>query len=252
MSALKPLRKPAARSARRRSTRRSAPPRSSASLVGVALIVIALALVAVLIGRARAAGPEAASSIPVEQAVRPLNAPTGQTADGYWYKGNPDAPVTVMVFGDFQCPSCQATYQQIEGQLDQQYVETGKIKFVFHDFPLPMHANAIPAAQAARAAGAQGQFWAMHDLLYARQAEWEDDTSITTRLKGYAADLGLDPQAFDKALDEGQYAQAINAAIAAGRNQGINSTPTYLVDGKVVQTSALIAAIDQALQAKGR
>ena len=253
MSTLKPIRKPVPRDARRRSPAKTAASNGSPSrLLASVLVVVVVAVVGIVVVRSRTSGPVAASSIPVEQAVRALNAPTGQTADGYWYKGNADAPVTVTVFGDFQCPSCAAAYQRIEGGIDTSYIETGKVKFIYHDFPLPMHPNAIPAAQAARAAGAQGKFWAMHDLLYARQTEWAEDSDVTKRLKSYAAELGLDQQAFDKALDDKAYASVINAAVADGTRQGINATPTYQVDGKVVDTNGLAAAIDAALKAKGQ
>ena len=171
MSALKPMRKPAPRAARRRSATKTATVGQSPSrLLAAALVVVVVLVVGVLFVRSRANAPVAASSVPVEQAVRALNAPTGQIAEGYWYTGNADAPVTVTVFGDFQCPSCAAVYQRIEGGSDTSYIETGKVQFIYHDFPL--HPNAIPAAQAARAAGAQGKFWAMHVLLYARQTAW--------------------------------------------------------------------------------
>ncbi len=253
MSSLKPLRKPVDRPARRRSAARvAAPDQSRPRLIAVALIVVVLVVVGILIARSRANAPIAASGVPVEQAVRPLNAPTGQTAEGYWYKGQADAPVTVTVFGDYQCPSCAAAFRQIEGGIDQNYVETGKVKFTYHDFPLPMHPNAVPAALAARAAGAQGQYWAMHDLLYSRQNEWQGDSDVLKRFKSYAAELGLDQQAFARALDDGQFAAAIKDAVADGNKQGINATPTYQVDGKTVDTNGLTAAIDAALKAKGR
>lgn len=253
MSGLKPLRKPVDRSARGRSTAKvAAPPRSRPRLIAVAAIVVVLLAVGALIVRQRANTPIAASGVPVEQAVRPLNVPTGQTADGYWYKGQADAPVTVTVFGDYQCPACAATFHSIEGGIDQHYVETGKVRFVYHDFPLPMHPNAVPAATAARAAGAQGKYWAMHDLLYARQSEWQTDSEPKRRFASYATELGLDQQAFTKALDDGQVSAAIATAVADGNKQGITATPTYQVDGKVVETSGLAAAIDAALKAKGR
>ncbi len=253
MSTLKPIRKPVPRDVRRRSAAKAATSNGSPSrLIAAALVVVVVVVVGILFARSRANAPLAASSVPVEQAVRALNAPTGQAADGYWYKGNADAPVTVTVFGDFQCPSCAVAYQRIEGGIDTTYIETGKVKFIYYDFPLPMHPNAIPAAQAARAAGAQGKFWAMHDLLYARQTEWAEDSDVTKRLKSYAAELGLDQQAFGKALDDKQYDSVITAAVTDGTKQGINATPTYQVDGKVVDTNGLAAAINAALKAKGQ
>src|SRR3954471_6337940 len=153
MSSLKPLRQPQTRTRQvRRNSRASVSPTGRSPLpifyaIFALIIVVGVVLLAV---RARQGSPLAPSNVPVDQAVRPLNAPVGQTADGYWFKGNADAPVTVVEFGDFQCPSCGAAFQTLEPGLDQDYVETGKIQFVFHDFPLPQHANAVPAAQAAR------------------------------------------------------------------------------------------------------
>lgn len=254
MSSLKPMQKPTSKTVRRRAAaKQAAKPDRRSLYIFYGLLGVAAILIAFMVIRGRANAPVAPSDISVEQAVRPLNAPTGQTTEGFWFKGQPDAPVTVTVFGDFQCPACQATFQQLEDDLDQRYVEAGKVKFVFHDFPLTsIHANAHLAAQAARAAGAQGKFWPFHDVLYARQAEWENDRDPTARFKSYAAELGLDQQAFDRALDDETYADVIDAAMAAGRQQGISSTPTYLVDGQRIETTALFSAIDAALQAKGR
>jgi protein-disulfide isomerase len=257
MSSLKPLRQPQTRTRQVRRNSRAFVPPSGRSPLPIFYAIFALIIVAgvvLLAVRARQGGPLAASHVPVDQAVRPLNAPTGHTADGYWYKGQANAPVTVVEFGDFQCPSCGAAFQAIEPGIDQDYVDTGKITFVYHDFPLPQHANAVPAAQAARAAGAQGKFWQMHDLLYARQSEWENlsNSDAIARFKSYAGELGLDQAAFNQALDNGTYASVITAAVNDGNAQGINATPTYLVDGQQTDAGSLTAAIDAALKAKGR
>ncbi len=252
MSTLKPLRKPEVRPVRRGSAAKAAAAkRPPTRLIAAAVLVGVLAVVGILIARSLTSTVPP-SNISVEQAVRTLKAPTGQTSEGFWYMGNADAPVTVMVFGDFQCPSCQAAYQSLEKTLDATYIETGKVKFVYHDLPLQMHPNAVPAAKAARAAGAQGKFWAMHDLLYARQLEWSDDQDIAKRLKSYAAELGLDQQAFNQAFDSSETASFLTSAVSDGNKQGISATPTYMVDGKVVTTSKLTSEIDAALQAKGR
>ena len=214
-------------------------------------IVIVIGLIAVTV-RYRNGTSLTASKIPVTQAVRPLIVPAGQTPEGYWYKGHAEAPVTVIEFGDYQCPSCGAAFQQLEPGIDKDYVNTGKIKFVFHDFPLSMHPNAAPTAAAARCAGDQGKYWSMHDLLYARQGEWSDDADVTTRLKTYAGELSFDTAAFEKCVDNGKYKQAIQDAITDSTKQGINATPTYLVDGKKVDANGLRAAIDAAVTAKGR
>jgi len=214
-------------------------------------LVVAIGLIAVTV-RYRNGTATTASNVPVTQAVRPLTVPAGQTPEGYWYKGRAEAPVTVIEFADYQCPSCAAAFAQLEPGIDKDYVNTGKIKFVFHDFPLAMHSNAAPTAAAARCAGDQGKYWSMHDLLYARQGEWAEDTDVTTRLKTYAGDLRLDTTAFGQCVDNGKYTQAIQEAITDSTRQGINATPTYSVDGKKVDAGGLRAAIDAAVTAKGR
>ena len=92
----------------------------------------------------------------------------------------------------------------------------------------------------------------MHDVLYARQTEWEDDRNAVERFKTYAAESGLDREAFNRALEEREHAAAITAAVEDGRQQGISATPTYLVNGKRVNATSLGAAIEAALQAQGR
>ncbi len=87
-------------------------------------------------------------------------------------KGSADAPVTIVEYADFQCPGCAYFSTQIEAQFTRDYIDTGKVRLLYHDFPLTQHQNAIVSAEAARAAGDQGAFWPMHDLLFAKQAEW--------------------------------------------------------------------------------
>ena len=120
------------------------------------LLMIVLAL-GVLLGGAivmsKLAQP-AATVIPIT--ARTINAPTEVTPEGYAYEGSPDAASTVIEYGDFQCPSCAAYATHQEATFDQRYVETGKVRFIYHDFPLPEHNNAVLVAAAARAAGGQG------------------------------------------------------------------------------------------------
>src|SRR5215207_1600067 len=103
------------------------------------LLLIVAALGSLLVGAivASSLGQAAVSVTPFT--ARTINAPTSVTSEGYAYKGNPDAPVTVIEYGDFQCPSCGAFATQQEASFDQKYVETGKVRFIYHDFPLPQH-----------------------------------------------------------------------------------------------------------------
>ena len=184
--------------------------------------------------------------------ARSINAPTGVTSEGYAYKGSPDAPVTVIEYGDFQCPSCAAFATEQEAALDQRYVETGKVRFIYHDFPLPQHNNAVIAAAAARAAGEQGKFWPMHDLLFARQREWSSSSAILSLLVSYAEAIGLDRQAFEQALTSETFVPALEAARQQSEQRGVQATPTFEVNGRLVDASQLEAAIAAALQASGK
>jgi protein-disulfide isomerase len=124
-------------------------------------------------------------------------------------RGNADAPVTVVEYADFQCPACGVFATTMGPELVKDYVDTGKVRFVFHDFPLPQHANAIPAAEAARCAADQGAFWPYHDLLYAKQAEWENSRQPLTLFASYAEQLKLDRGAFETCFNNHTHQAAI-------------------------------------------
>lgn len=148
----------------------------------------------------------------------------------YW--GDPNAKVIVEEFGDFQCPGCRVFYLETEGKLKEKYGDN--IKFVFHHMPLPIHASAQNAAEAAEAAGAQGKFWEYHDLLYTRQsadsAEWTNDKFVQ-----YAGELGLDTERFKKELNDNYYKKAVGESKDIGDKKGISATPTVYVNGKEVK-----------------
>jgi len=198
------------------------------------------------------------SAVTAEQAIKPFNAPVGRTNDGFYYKGDPSAPVKVIEYSDFQCPGCGSYARSTIAQdITKQYVETGKIQFIYHDFPLAQHRNAVPAATAARCAAEQDpkQFWRMHDLLFNRQGEWSNDKRPAQRFGGYAQELGLDRDKFDQCFASGQYTQLLQAAAQAATAANVQVTPTFSVDGKLVtleQGTELQQAIDAALAAKGQ
>lgn len=230
-----------------RSRGRAVPKKSSR----VPLIILVLALV-VLLSVGIAVSLLSQSEVEVSPfTARSINAPTGTTPEGFAYKGSPEAPITVVEYGDFQCPSCAAFTTRQEARFDQQYVETGKVRFVYQDFPLPQHNHAVIVAAAARAAGEQGKFWEMHDLLFTRQRAWSASRNIRPLLSSYAEAIGLDRQAFDQALDSGKFTKALEASRQQAGARGVQATPTFEVDGQLVDSSQLAAAIEQALVAKG-
>lgn len=186
--------------------------------------------------------------------VEPINAPVGLTDEGFYYKGNPDAPVKVIEYSDFQCPACAAFVRSLSPIITQTYVDTGKIQFIYHEFPLDQHSNAVKSAEAARCAGDQNasSFWQMHDMLFTNQSEWASLTSPTNRFIAYAGQLGLDRSQFESCLAGGKYTAQVAAAKQSALSTNIPATPTFIVDGQQVNAAQLQAAIDAALTAKGQ
>jgi protein-disulfide isomerase len=179
-----------------------------------------------------------------------LSAPTGRTPDGYYYKGQPDAAVTVVEYSDFECPYCGRFATGLALAIDRDYVETGKIRYIFHDYPLPKHANAIAASEAARCAGDQNAFWPMHDTLFANQAQWSESAQPLPQFGAYAKQLKLDGAAFTQCMNNGKYTAAIRQAQQDSNQAQIPGTPTFVIDGKQYDSSQLQGAIDAALAAK--
>ena len=178
--------------------------------------------------------------------------PVGFTAEGFPYRGNPDAPVTMVEFSDYQCPFCLRHMQQTSPLLDKNYVATGKVKHVFRDFPIEsIHPQAPKAAEAARCAGAQGAefYWAMHDRLFNGQAQWANQPDAIATFKSYAAALKLDTEKFDTCLDSGQIAAAVQADIEAGMAAGVDGTPAFRINDWVVSGAQPYEVFQQVIDA---
>lgn len=137
--------------------------------------------------------------------------------------------VTIVEFGDFQCPACGAAFPNVQ-RIMQEY--NGKVKLVFRNFPLQMHPNAIPAARAAEAAGLQGKFWPMYEKLYQTQADWENSTDPSNIFSGYAKELGLDVDKFNADMASDAVLKTIQADQSDGNALGITGTPTIYVNGQ--------------------
>ncbi|HWP43751.1 MAG TPA: thioredoxin domain-containing protein, partial [Blastocatellia bacterium] len=162
-------------------------------------------------------------------------------------KGNPDAPVTIIEFTDFQCPSC-AEAQPVLDELIKEYGD--RVRLVVRDFPLARHADAARAAEAAEAAREQGKYWEYIAILFQNQSALGVD-----KLKEYATRLGLDKKRFDEALDSGKYAEKVQRDLSDGYRIGINSTPTIFINGKRAREKtreALKTAIEAALKVPAR
>jgi len=135
-----------------------------------------------------------------------------------------DATVTLVQYGDYECPYCGAAYpiiKQVQARMG------ARLRFVFRNFPITTsHPHAEMAAEAAEAAGAQGMFWQMHDLLYENQRHLLDQD-----LRAYAEELGLDLELFDKELAEHVHAARVHEDFLSGVRSGVNGTPTFYING---------------------
>ena len=152
--------------------------------------------------------------------------------------GEAGAKVTIIEFGDYQCPICRLFWKETLPRLRKEYVDTGKVKLVFRDFPLPGHPMAVPAAMATECAEDQGRFWEMHDKVYREQdrraREGEVAEFRANDLKRWAADLKLDTAAFNSCLDSGKYKQEVAADYAAAMGVGLKGTPVFFVNGRAL------------------
>jgi protein-disulfide isomerase len=170
-------------------------------------------------------------------------ATAGRPAKG----GGAKAPVTVVVFSDYQCPFSK----QAEGVLDQVMQTYGdKVQLVFRDFPLPIHPQARAAAEAASCANAQGKFWEYHAKLFANQNALGGD-----KLKEYAKDVGLDTDKFEQCLAANPQSGAIDTDLKDAVKLGVNSTPSFFINGRALSGmqpfERFKEAIDDELRAKG-
>lgn len=143
-------------------------------------------------------------------------------------RGSASAPVTIVEYADFQCPSCGAFFRSVEPRLVREYVETGKARLVFKNFAW-IGEESRRAAEAAACAGAQGRFWEYHDVLYANQRGENSGTFNADALKRFASQLGLDRAAFDACVDGRAYRGAVERDLAEVRSLGLTGTPTFVI-----------------------
>jgi protein-disulfide isomerase len=142
-------------------------------------------------------------------------------------RGQATASVTWIEFSDYQCPYCSKLFTTVYTQIESNYVNTGKVKMYFEEYPLSFHDKANVAAMAGRCAGEQGKFWEMHDQLFTNQASWSglSVADFTTTAQGYASSLGLDTTKFSSCMTASKYADVISQSLQAGQGYGVQGTP---------------------------
>lgn len=159
----------------------------------------------------------------------------------------PSATVTLIEFSDFQCPACGAYYPVVTQVLKDFKKD---ITFVYRNFPLTeLHPNAQMAAQAAEAAGVQGKYWEMHDLLFTKQKDWSESTSPRDIFAGYADTLGMNSDQFKKDIDSDVVKKRVTQDITDGQTLGITGTPTFYLDGVKIENPPTFADFEALVKA---
>lgn len=173
-------------------------------------------------------------------------------------RGNPDAPVTIVEYGDFQCPVCNQFFHGAWPQIEEAYIKTGKAKLVFKDFAF-IGPDSQRAAEAAQCANVQGKFWEYHDTLYnfiwdnyyARGINGENRGAFTkSNLQGFASEIDLDTEAFTACLDDGTYRDIVNDNKRDGTRQGVRGTPTFFINGQKVVGAQPFSVFAQIIEGK--
>lgn len=160
-----------------------------------------------------------------------------------WAKGNKEAKVTIVEFSDFECPYCGRYATETFPQIDKGYIQTGKVRYVFHHYPLPFHQSAQKAAEATECAGEQGKFWEAHDKLFGNQ-----QALSVANLKSYASSLGLRTADFNACLDSGKFEAKVKADLALGTEIGVRGTPAFFINGKLVSGAQPFANFKQIIE----
>ena len=190
--------------------------------------------------------PAAAPQPQQPQGQQPQQLPVADVdADDDPMKGKANAPIEIIEFSDFQCPFCSRFYTQTLPQIQKEYIDTGKAKLVYRDFPLSFHPEAQKASEASECAEDQGKFWEMHDKLYENQGSLSSDS-----YKAWAAEMGMDSSEFDDCLDSGKYAQEVQDDMNDGRAAGVSGTPSFFINGKKLVGAHPFETFKQVLDAE--
>lgn len=216
-------------------------PQSRSSMRPFYLVLGAVAVVGVVfvLWQLRGGGGSAASEpVPVVISNEELSRVQGISI------GSADAPVVIYEFADFQCPGCGDFATFTAPLVKERLVETGQVRFVYYDFPLPQHRNAFLAARAARCANEQGRFWDYHDILYGRQARWSLMGNPVDFFVDLADELDLDDDAFEACLRSDRHQEEVSRSLQLGQMLGVRSTPTLFVNMKRIDQQTIPSFAD--------
>jgi protein-disulfide isomerase len=151
------------------------------------------------------------------------------------FLGDANASLVIVDFSDYQCPFCKKLYTDVFPQLKEDFIDTGKAKYVFKDFPLNIHPPAVFAHMAAECAGDQGKYWEMHALLFDKQSEWSKAEDVNATLIGYSTELGLNQALLSECLTSEKYREEVESDRDDAIGYGARGTPTLFINGKILR-----------------
>ena len=149
-------------------------------------------------------------------------------------QGSPSAPVWVVEVSDFQCPFCKTWHDSVYRALRREFVTPGTVRLAYVNYPLPNHQNALPAAEAAMCAGAQGKFWEMHDELFDAQHVWAPLPNAAGVFDSLARSAGIDAAAMRRCIEQGAVRALIQADADRAQESGVEATPSFIIGGDVL------------------
>src|SRR5215216_1201551 len=233
----------------------NAPAKSKSPLPFIIIGVVLVAVTAAVVLMSR---PSASNSTPAQStsATPAQRVPAQPGTPNPYARGTDTARVTLEEFSDFQCPACGGLEPGLR-RVMREYEGRG-VRLIFRNYPLQMHKYAFIAARAAEAAGQQGKFWEMHDMLYDNQKEWSDSMEPRVQFDSYATRLGLDVQRFKADLERQDLADRVKADFLRGTSLGVKGTPTVflngreMVPGQLVTEDILRREIEAALGQQGK
>lgn len=174
------------------------------------------------------------------------------SADNDPMLGDKDAKVMIIEFSDFQCPFCRKFWREALASIRKEYVDTGKAKLVYRDFPLSGHPAAHISAQASECAHEQGKYWEMHDKMFSEQDKQGEGTVTygENELKKWAKEIGLNTNQFNQCLSSGKYKAEVDKDFQDGNAAGVTGTPTVYVNGKKIVGAQEFSVFKQAIEAE--
>ncbi|HWS85453.1 MAG TPA: thioredoxin domain-containing protein [Pyrinomonadaceae bacterium] len=217
---------------------KNAPAKSKSALPFVIIGAVLVAVTAAVVLMSRPSTSNSSTPAQGTSATPTQRMPAQPGAPNPYSRGSDTARITLEEFSDFQCPACGGIEPALR-RVMQDYESRG-VRLIFRNYPLQMHKYAFIASRAAEAAGLQGKFWEMHDLIYDNQKEWSDSMEPRVQFDSYATRLGLDVKRFKADMERQDLAERIKADMMRGTSLGVRGTPTIFLNGRELVPGQLV------------